>query len=336
MHSSAECYQQQGGGAGPPTSTALTHSQYNSLIDSAKLHGDLEKREQFAVALKEFMSREKYRRGHMSFIRVAVHRMDEFSLEKDLLTYNRLLDIFPKGKFVPHRMLDAFWPRSFPQIDLALDLLSKMEDNGVRPDYNTHMLLIEIFGKTSFPVDKCQRIAYWFDKYENADPYWISRDDLPAAPVELTRLALKRINGSTGLITDHKVSLDETFIVSGSTRAQVELLRSLSDMEGELLHVEGPHRLWLKDMQLLYYSLRLSSNSQHNTEEREGAVLGVCMCAPGTAASVKEWLGALQDTYPALADATVVYNVQEEEDGMKQLPSGTTQRKLGVQCHGVQ
>ena len=47
-------------------------------------------------------------------------------------------------------------------------------------------------------------------------------------------------------------------------------------MEGELLHVEGPHRLWLKDMQLLYYSLRLSSNSQHNTEEREGVSGAVC------------------------------------------------------------
>ncbi len=188
--------------------TSLIQSPYNALIDSAKLKNHLENREQFALVLKEFMSREKYRKGHVNFIKLAVQRMDEFKLEKDLLTYNRILDIFPKGRFVPKRMLDAFWPRSTPQLELALDLLTKMEEHGIRPDYNTYMLLVETFGKTSLPVDKCYRIAYWFDKYENADPYEI-KGELPSDPVELSRLSLKRIAGKSGSLSEIKVKMSK-------------------------------------------------------------------------------------------------------------------------------
>lgn len=179
-------------------------STYNALIDSAKQKPALDNREQFALVLKEFMAREKYRKGHVSFIKLALHRMDEFGLEKDLLTYNRLLDIFPKGRFVARRMLDAIWPRSLPQMELALELLTKMEEHGIRPDYNTYMLLIETFGKVSLPVEKCRRIAYWFDKFENADPYKIN-GELPSDPLELSRLALSRITGEGGQLTEHKV-----------------------------------------------------------------------------------------------------------------------------------
>lgn len=180
-------------------------SSYNALMDAAKLKTHLVKREQFSLVLKEFMVREKYRKGHVNFIKMAIHRMDEFGLEKDVVTYNRILDMYPKGRFAPRRMLDAFWPRSTPQLELALDILTKMEDNGVRPDYNTYMLLIEIFGKTSLPVDKCYRIAYWFDKYENIDPYEI-KGGLPSDPLELSRLALERIAGKNGSIREIKVS----------------------------------------------------------------------------------------------------------------------------------
>ena len=42
-----------------------------------------------------------------------------------------------------------------------------------------------------------------------------------------------------------------------------------------------------------------------------GSVLGVCMCHPPTQDSLKLWLGALQETYPILAHALVVYNIKE-------------------------
>lgn len=179
-------------------------SSHGAFLDDAKRHSHLPHQEQFALALQGYMEREKYRRGHVAFISLALARMREFGLEKDLLTYNRLLDLFPKGRYVPRRMLDAFWPRPLPQMELALDLLTRMEEEGVRPDYITLAILCEVFGKKSFPVDKCCRMAYWFDRFEHSDPYQVE-GGLPRDEVELTRLALRRMVGKEGRLVEHKV-----------------------------------------------------------------------------------------------------------------------------------
>lgn len=186
------------------TVIASSGSAYSALLDSARTNSQLSNREQFGLVLKEFMSREKYRRGHVTFINMALERMEEFSLEKDLLTYNRLLDVFPKGRYHPKRLLDALWPRSLPQIELALELLTRMEDNGVWPDAVTYSLLIEVFGKRSLPVEKCDRMIYWYDRYKDSDPYWID-GELPCEELELAKLALQRIVKNAGTITEHEV-----------------------------------------------------------------------------------------------------------------------------------
>ena len=181
-------------------------SQYNALIDSAKNdHQHLTSHEQFSLAVDQYLKREKYRRGHVGFIRLALQRMDEFGLQNDLATYNKLLDVFPKDRFKPRRMLDALWPRSLPQMELALELLTKMEENGVNPSLQTYQIVKDVFGGMSFPLQKCIRLMYLFDKYENADPYRI-KGELPTDPVELARLTLKRIAGSNGHIIEHKVA----------------------------------------------------------------------------------------------------------------------------------
>ena len=51
--------------------------------------------------------------------------------------------------------------------------------------------------------------------------------------------------------------------------------------------------------------------SRHTHTHATGSVLGVCMCHPPTQGCLKLWLGALQDTYPILANAVVVYNIRE-------------------------
>lgn len=173
---------------------------YNSLIDSFKKKSDVEKKEQFALALNEFVSREKYRKGHVQFVRIAMQRMDEFGLKKDLETYNRIIDIFPRGRFAPRRMLDAIWPRSLPQLELCLDVLTKMEVNGVRPSIETYEIVKAVFGR-SLPLEKCVRIMYLFDKFRDMDPYEI-RYELPTNPVELSRLALFRIAGKEGQLME--------------------------------------------------------------------------------------------------------------------------------------
>ena len=174
-------------------------STYKSLMDSAKAQSELSNREQFGLVLKEFMSREKYRRGHVSFINMALERMPEFQLEQDLLTYNRLLDVFPKGRYKPKRLLDALWPRPLPQTELALELLTRMEDYNVWPDEITYSLLVEVFGRHSLPVEKCERMAYWYQRFKDADPYWIE-GEVPTEPLELSRLALKRITDNNNIV----------------------------------------------------------------------------------------------------------------------------------------
>lgn len=175
-------------------------SRHSQLIDKAKQKGNhLKFKEQFANALRDYVAKEKFRRGHVSFIAVALHRMDEFSLEKDLETYNMLLNVFPKKKFHNRNIFDALWPKPLPQVELALNLLQKMEDNGIRPEVTTYDILVEIFGRVSLPVTKCLRIAYWFDRYEDIDPYEI-KVGLPTDPVELSKIALQRIAGTNGIL----------------------------------------------------------------------------------------------------------------------------------------
>ena len=184
---------------------ALVHHTYGKLMDVARRSMQEEPRERFAEALQSYMKQEKYRRGHVKFITFALHQLEEFGLQQDLLTYNRLIDIFPKDRFKPDNIFDAFWPKPHPQIEVALQILTKMEENAVIPDLTTHKLLVEIFGHVSFPVQKCYRMAYWFSKYVDVDPYWIA-GDLPSDPLELNRLALFRIAGENGVLDEVKVS----------------------------------------------------------------------------------------------------------------------------------
>jgi signaling intermediate in Toll pathway protein len=239
-------------------------SSYGHLIDKAKEHQALNRQEQFAVALKAYTSLEKYRRGHMKFIREGLLRMDEFNLQKDLLTYNRLIDMFPKGRFNNKTFFDSLWPKQHPQIDLALDILQKMEDNGIRPDYITYSLLCEIFGRVSFPVQKCTRIAVWFDKFDNIDPYRIE-GQIPTDPLVLSKMALKRITGE-----DHELweimmpqSEEGPFVLAACNKEQVKFMESINVMD-EMLHVEGPHRIWLQKQPLFYYSLCLIQHRGSN------------------------------------------------------------------------
>ena len=179
----------------------IISSGHSALIDAAKDKTDLEKREQFSLALNEFKSREKYRKGHVAFIRGAMQKIDEFGLEKDLITYNRIIDIFPRGRFAPRRMLDAIWPRSTPQLELCLELLTKMEENGIRPSPETVEIIEAIFGRSSLPLKKCIRIMYLFDMYRDIDPYEV-RVKLPSDPVQVSRLALFRITGKDGQLME--------------------------------------------------------------------------------------------------------------------------------------
>ena len=185
-----------------PVSVEFT-SSYNKLLDSVKQRPSLNKREQFYFAIEKFLEKEKYRKGHVQFMVAAMRRMDEFDLNKDLDAYNKLINVFPRGRFLPRRMLEAFWPRASPQMELCLEILTKMEENGIRPSQLTYNIIKAIFGKT-FPLEKCRSIMYLFDKYENIDPYEI-KTKLPTSPIELSRLCLFRMGGEASRLINVQV-----------------------------------------------------------------------------------------------------------------------------------
>ena len=62
-----------------------------------------------------------------------MRKMDDFGLDEDLETNNKILNVFPRGRFAPISMLDSFWPKSTPQMELCMEVLTKMEEKGVRP-----------------------------------------------------------------------------------------------------------------------------------------------------------------------------------------------------------
>ena len=51
---------------------------------------------------------------------------------------------------------------------------------------------------------------------------------------------------------------DQSFILASSTQRQLRRLQNLPNLKGRLLHVEGPHRFWLKKIPQYYYTLELS------------------------------------------------------------------------------
>lgn len=57
----------------------------------------------------------------------------------------------------------------------------------------------------------------------------------------------------------------EGFIVGGNSSKQLQLLERLESeglSQDTFLHVEGPHRLWLKKTKQYYFTLRLSEGKE--------------------------------------------------------------------------
>lgn len=84
----------------------------------------------FTEVVKMFEGRDTRRRGHVEFIYAALARMKEFEVQKDLEVYKALVDVFPKGKFIPSNIFQAEFLHYPKQQQCAVDLLEQMEDNG--------------------------------------------------------------------------------------------------------------------------------------------------------------------------------------------------------------
>lgn len=237
------------------------------------------KKETYLEVLRMYIARDIHRRGHVEFIYAAMKHMEEFGVCKDLAVYKSLLNVLPKGKFIPQNMIQAEFMHYPKQQQCAIDLLEQMEDNGVIPDWEMETMLLNIFGKKGFPLRKYWRMMYWMPKFKNASP-WALPDELPDDSLELAKLAIERITSvdvqSQVTVFESKDlpdSIDKTWIVSGISPAQQKLLNVHPPKIP--VYVEGPFRLWLKNVAINYFILRAEpvQRPEPNWEDEDGEKL---------------------------------------------------------------
>lgn len=60
------------------------------------------------------------------------------------------------------------------------------------PDRQTEFLLMQIFGRGSYPMLKLLRMRLWLTRFKHINPFPVPAE-LPAEPVRLARLALRHM-----------------------------------------------------------------------------------------------------------------------------------------------
>ncbi|XP_035790516.1 evolutionarily conserved signaling intermediate in Toll pathway, mitochondrial-like [Anopheles albimanus] len=210
--------------------------------------------------VKIFESRSVHRRNHVEFIYAALKHMEAFGVHKDLTVYKALIDVMPKGKFVPTNLFQAEFMHYPRQQQCIIDLLEQMEDNGVMPDYEMEAMLVNVFGRKGHPVRKYWRMMYWMPKFKNLSP-WLLPNPVPNDALELARLAVERMCSvdprSKIDVFDTKTvkdAIDHTWVVSGQSGEQSELLAAHDKQDP--LYIEGPFVIWLRNRSINYFILK--------------------------------------------------------------------------------
>lgn len=218
-----------------------------------------------------FTNRDVHRRGHVEFIYAALKNMESFGVHQDLDVYKSLVDVMPKGKFIPQNMFQVEFQHYPKQQQCIIDLLEQMEDNGVMPDYEMENILINIFGRQGFPVRKFWRMMYWMPKFKNLSP-WPVPNPPPNDIQELAKLALERMCSVDvkSLIKIYETkeiesAIDDTWIVSGQSSEQIELLKN--NPRNLPIYIEGPFNIWIRNKSVSYFIMRGEKVQRNITKE---------------------------------------------------------------------
>lgn len=295
--------------------------------------------------IRIFNNRDVHKRGHVEFIYAAMKYLEDFGVHKDLEVYKALVDVFPKGKFIPTNIFQTEFQHYPKQQQCATDLLEKMEDNGVIPDGELETMLVNVFGKKGHPVRKMMRMFYWMPKFKNLSP-WPVPNPVPNDALELAKLALQRI-GSVDLqmkvdvlqAEDLEESIDKTWIVNAQSPTQQELLEK--HPKDEPIYVEGAFRVWLRGAAVIYFVLRaepkpdlykkpsldeiddvsnlktlfdeasmlqvVHPRSVH--EQDEGTILALAATGTSSKDSLLSWIRLLQRSNPNLGSVPVLFSL---------------------------
>ena len=321
------------------SSSIVTRKYFGSEDEKEK------NKESFDGAIDIFCDKDNRRRGAVEFIYAAMRNMEKFGVHKDLGTYRKLMEVFPKGKMIPENRLQGDFFHYPKQQQCATFLLQKMELNKVLPDEEMGDIILNVFGKYSTPYKRYCRMMYWMPKFKNLSP-WPLPQELPNDALELARLAVRQITSvdpttRIGVINTEEVqdANDKTWIVSGQSSNQEDILANLE--AGTPVYVEGAFRVWLRDQQVSYFILRgppvprspepemdnddLSVMSKWMTGERsaagtvarvpgvheqeDGTILAVSATGTSSRDSLLSWIRNLEETNPNLCKLAVLFTL---------------------------
>nr|KAF6400874.1 ECSIT signaling integrator [Rousettus aegyptiacus] len=289
----------------------------------------------FVQAVKNFGQHNVHKRGHVDFIYLALRKMQEYGVEQDLAVYNLLLDIFPKEVFRPRSIFQKIFIHYPRQQECGIAILEQMENHGVMPNKETEFLLLQIFGRKSYPMLKFVRMRLWFSRFKNVNPFPVPRD-LPQDPVDLARLGLRHMEPDlSARVTIYQMpSSKDSTDTADPTKPHIVGIQSPDQQAALARHnpvrpifVEGPFSLWLRGKCVYYHILRAdllppeerldleygrSSWDDYEfdiNEVEEGPIFAICMAGAHDQATLAKWIQGLQETNPALAQIPVVFRL---------------------------
>ncbi|XP_005405725.1 PREDICTED: evolutionarily conserved signaling intermediate in Toll pathway, mitochondrial [Chinchilla lanigera] len=218
----------------------------------------------FVRAVQSFGQHNVRKRGHVDFIYLALRKMREYGVERDLAAYNLLLDIFPKEVFRPRNIFQRIFIHYPRQQECGVAVLEQMENHGVMPNKETEFLLLQIFGRRSHPMLKFVRMRLWLTRFQNVNPFPVPRE-LPQDAVELATLGLRHMEPdlSARVTVYQKPSPDDTRDPADSIQPHIVGIQSPDQQDALARHnparplfVEGPFSLWLRNKCVYYHILR--------------------------------------------------------------------------------
>lgn len=206
-------------------------------------------------------------------------------------------------------------------------------------------MLLNIFGRRGHPVRKFWRMMYWMPKFKNLSP-WIVPNPAPDAAFDLARLAIERMctvdlqsEISIYQTSDVESAIDDTWIVSGQSTTQKELLAN--HKKESAVFIEGPFLIWLRNKSISYFVLRGDAPKEAPLEDEDfddvshidvpffgfgkkkpskltlrksvheqddGTVYAVCCTGSSTKDSLLSWIRLLEkDNNPNLANLAILF-----------------------------
>eukprot|EP01137_Pigoraptor_chileana_P031070 Opistho-2@18372 len=252
----------------------------------------------------ETYAKNQYKVGSLDFIRTTLDVCDRHGISLDLRAYNGIFDTLPKGRYI--RSPKDIMRRKLNDFEkTTLDVLGRMETEGVCPDLLTYDHLFTVFDWGGPVIMKCLRLMYWFDRFGKGHRNRLYLP-LPKDRLALAKISLMRMHGKGCVLREHtddeRVGHDSPFVASGSTPADEGLLRECV-AAGHSVTVDGPHLNWIGRHNQPYYALAVPSTGGPRR------VVSVCVMEPPTHDRLWRWIDGLEAAAPGISAAPIVVNI---------------------------